>query len=387
MNWLHAACCGLPVQWNVSAACSHVYRRMPSAPICLLAAADCCFAVGCAVHLLLQAMSEEEEEEEERRRRQQEAAARGYPYEPAEPHGEGGQGNRRPACLLACPSGICICVSAPTHIPSCCPVLFCRACHVHNSSVEWRISKMLPLTLYVHPPPRTFPLLFADRPRPRRLQSVAQQLLPHSGFGGGGGDYSSSGQQRTRLNSVRGGAHPRINLNKLQTAALKRYGAVHHLVSGGTCAGTACRVPAWPLLCLCMSRSGASGTRVVALCVLWPLSGQKLAQRAPWAVCILEPLVLVVPLPIVALTCHPPCFCFAPPLCAARGGAAGVARAAVGSSGRALCGAAGGGKRGHLPVPLGRPAPPHGPAALMSLWQRAWLTRCRPPPPPPPLGR
>lgn len=105
-----------------------------------------------------------EEEEEEARRQQQAAAAaaaaaRGYTYEPAEPHAE-------------------------------------------------------------------------DRPRPpRRPSSVPPGGRPAASAGGSlfDADYGAAG--RTRLHSSRAGGsgQPRINLGKLQTAALKRYGAVYHL--------------------------------------------------------------------------------------------------------------------------------------------------------------
>lgn len=93
-----------------------------------------------------QDMSEEEEEEQRRQQQQQQmAAARGYPYEPAEPHAE-------------------------------------------------------------------------DRPRPPRRPSSVPPQPRYEDYGG-----------RTRLHSSRGAGQPRINLSKLQTAALKRYGAVYHL--------------------------------------------------------------------------------------------------------------------------------------------------------------
>jgi hypothetical protein len=93
----------------------------------------------------------EEEEEEQRRREQQQSVARGYVYEPAEPHAE-------------------------------------------------------------------------DRPRPpRRPSSVPPQQRSFLE------EYSQGG--RARVHSSRGGGGgPRINLGKLQTASLKRYGAAYHLV-------------------------------------------------------------------------------------------------------------------------------------------------------------
>ncbi|KAL4458787.1 hypothetical protein ABPG75_013652 [Micractinium tetrahymenae] len=71
-----------------------------------------------------------------------------------------------------------------------------------------------------------------DRPRPpRRPSSVPPGGRPGASAGGSlfDADYAALG--RTRLPSSRGAAagQPRINLGKLQTAALKRYGAVHHL--------------------------------------------------------------------------------------------------------------------------------------------------------------
>ncbi|EFN53240.1 hypothetical protein CHLNCDRAFT_137141 [Chlorella variabilis] len=108
----------------------------------------------------LEDMSEEEEEEQRRQQQQQQmAAARGYPYEPAEPHAEGKAsisiGRRRPP---------------------------------------------------------------GYRPRPPRRPSSVPPQPRYEDYGG-----------RTRLHSSRGAGQPRINLSKLQTAALKRYGAVYHL--------------------------------------------------------------------------------------------------------------------------------------------------------------
>ncbi|KAI7836639.1 hypothetical protein COHA_009524 [Chlorella ohadii] len=98
-----------------------------------------------------------EEEEEERRREQQQSAARGYVYEPAEPHAE-------------------------------------------------------------------------DRPRPpRRPSSVPPQQRSFLD------DFS---QGRARVHSSRGGGGPRINLSKLQTASLKRYGAAYHLPAAEQAATT-----------------------------------------------------------------------------------------------------------------------------------------------------
>lgn len=133
----------------------------------------------CAI-LALQDMSEEEEE---RRREQQQSVARGYAYEPAEPHAEGGLERR----LIECLSAACW--------------LFCvlPACRWRPTSVEKDGACLLlvrqtsqPLTRY-----SAFVPLPADRPRPpRRPSSVPPQ--PHSFLD----DYSQGG--RARMPSSRG---------------------------------------------------------------------------------------------------------------------------------------------------------------------------------------
>lgn len=221
-----------------------------------------------------------EEEEEERRREQQQSAARGYVYEPAEPHAEGGWQPFGARLWLAC--------RASTF--GCCVLALCEPPCMHCCMLVYMISKhrcsYAQLLLGCRCPA-------ADRPRPPRRPSSVPP--PQRSFLD---DYS---QGRARMHSSRGawvppaaaaeaaaakgmpvvaaargayavalggcccltdrpacacwavglplcalilmvallhcfstwpagGGGPRINLSKLQTASLKRYGAAYHLV-------------------------------------------------------------------------------------------------------------------------------------------------------------
>lgn len=259
--------------------------------------------------VMLQDMSEEEEEElrRQQQQQQQQLAVRGYPYEPAEPHAEG----KPPSGAR----GAAIPASIAHH---CVIMVFAAACAA-------RKNLDMPAALFL-----------ADRPRPpRRPSSVPPQPRQDDQLG------------RTRLHSARGAVQPRINLSKLQTTSLKRYGAVYHLVSRRT-ADTAAAIPIW-MHALSWLRAvaiqGLSRTqpplRQLALAVSTAAAAVAAPGAAPRAV-----QTSCAPSPAAA--------CLRP----------GIARSAAGRRVRALCLAASGRGRGHCLLPVGHQAAPHGPAAM-----------------------